>query len=105
MLFDFVRRGPMKHPDVPVRPAQGLMNGSIDHSRHVVHSALQIVRLSLRCGQAASSALSARGMHRWFIEGCVESSRAPAAHLGRRGRASGLSSSAAPAKDDGLQSS
>jgi hypothetical protein len=77
MLFDFVRGGPMKHPDVPVRPAQGLMNGSIDHSRHVVHSALQIVRLNLRCGQATSSALSARGMHRWFIEGCVESSRAP----------------------------
>jgi hypothetical protein len=57
----------MKHPDVPVRPAQGLMNGSINHSRHVVHSALRVVRLSLRCGQATSSALSARVMHRWSI--------------------------------------
>ena len=64
MLFDFVRSGPMKHPNVPVRPAPGLMNGSIDHSRHVVHSALQVVRLSLRCGQATSSELFARGMHR-----------------------------------------
>jgi hypothetical protein len=60
MQFDFVRSSPMKHPDVPVRPAQGPMNGSFDHLRHVVDSVLQIVRLSLRCGQAASSALAAR---------------------------------------------
>jgi hypothetical protein len=29
MLFDFVRSGAMKHSYVPVRPAPGLINGSI----------------------------------------------------------------------------